>query len=182
VGHPIYIGQSKELATRVLGRFRNSERNATKKDSIDKRVADLLHRDIVVTYEVLERVSTHLASLVSETNWVIRCRNRGYDLANQWSEQRRGGSLIDRQDVPHERLWCFTLFEAVEDKIAVDLRCRSCGLQHRMDLNHLMGLETPPRTLGEIRNNSVIQNGECHCCGVRANRHIALRLLSLEPE
>lgn len=174
IGYPIYIGQSKELSTRVLARFRGSEMSATKKDSVDKRVADLLHRDIVVTYEVLERVGTHLASLVSETNWVIRCRNRGYDLANQWSEQRRGGSLIGRHDVPHERLWCFTLAEAMEDDIAVELRCRSCDLRHRFDLHHLSALETPPLTLGDIRNNPEIQNGECHSCGAQASRHITL--------
>lgn len=175
-GYPIYIGQSKNFSTRVLRRFLTSEKKATKKDSIDKRVSDLLHQNIVVEYEVLERVPTHLASLVSETNWVIRCRNRGYNLANQWAEQKSGGELIDRHGVPHERLWPFTLEEALDDDISVYLQCRRCALRHRFDLHRLKGLDTPPRTLGEIKSNSEIVSGKCHSCGSQATRYVKLEV------
>jgi hypothetical protein len=45
------------------------EKEATEKgiDCIERRVADLLHANIVATYKVLEYQPTYLTSLISET-------------------------------------------------------------------------------------------------------------------
>ncbi|MEN3237803.1 MULTISPECIES: hypothetical protein [Methylobacterium] len=72
-GVPIYVGQTKEFGRRVRSRFDQCEKAATAKDSIERRLAELLNLGIVAQYEVLERAPTRLASLVSEIRWARRC-------------------------------------------------------------------------------------------------------------
>lgn len=175
-GTPIYVGQTKEFAKRVRSRFMKCEKEATKKDAIEKRVADLLHRDIVVRYEVLERTRTRLTSLVSETNWARRCINKGYDLANRLEEQRVGGNLIDRHGIPISWLWCFSIDEAIADGIEPELRCTGCDFLLRFDLRHLQTLEESPKTLLDVRRNRTWRIEPCTQCGSRAKRYVTLRI------
>jgi hypothetical protein len=175
-GWPIYIGQTKQFGVRVRGRFMECERNATVRDTIERRVADCLHQGVVVHYEVLERVATRLQSLLSETNWVKRCRNRGYGLVNQWAEQKTGGDLLGPDQIPAQRIWPFTLGEAVEDGIDLELRCRRCDLSHTFDLSRLCDLPAPPRTLADVRDNQEIAEGICTLCGGERTRYVKLHV------
>jgi hypothetical protein len=176
-GTPIYVGQTKEFSKRVRSRFMKCEKEATNKDAVEKRVADLLHCDIVVRYEVLERTPTRLTSLISETNWAKRCINRGYDLANRLEEQRVGGEFIDRSGIPMSWLWCFAIQEALEDNIQPELRCTNCDFRLHLDLRHLQTLDEPPKTLRDIMRNSTWRIEPCTQCGGRAKRYVTLRLV-----
>lgn len=162
-GTPIYIGQTKEFAKRVLNRFMTSEKRAKAHDSIERRVSDLLHQDVVVRYEVLERVATRLTSLVSETNWIKRCRNAGYDLCNNLQEQRFGGALINRHDIPAERLLPFTVEEAVQDKVDVLITCSGCDLDMTVDLGRSQTWAMVPSNIGEIKRE--LGGQQCSVCG-----------------
>jgi hypothetical protein len=161
-GTPIYIGQTKEFSKRVLNRFMKSEKLAKAKDSIERRITDLLHADVVARYEVLERVESRLGSLVSETNWVKRCRNAGYDLCNNLQEQRFGGDLIDRYAIPTDRLDQFTLEEAIQDHIDVTITCTECHLVVSVDLARLHGLASPPSSIGDVKRELNCQ--KCDVC------------------
>ncbi len=176
-GTPIYVGQTKGFAKRVRARFMNSEKAATKRDNIERRVTDLLHRNVVVSYEVLERTATHLTSLISETNWAKRCINRGYAIANRLKVQRTGGELIGRYDIPVDWLWCFSLSEAIEDNVQADLKCVGCDFCLNFDLAHLQTLAEPPVTLYEIKANRTWRSEPCTQCGARAKRYVRLRVL-----
>ena len=162
-GTPIYIGQTKQFAKRVLNRFMTSEKQAKARDSIERRVTDLLHQDIVVRYEVLERVATRLTSLVSETNWIKRCRNAGYDLCNNLQEQRFGGDLLGRHDIPLERLLPFSIEEAIQDKIDVLISCSGCDLEMVVDLARSQTWLAAPSNIGEIKRKLAGQ--KCSVCG-----------------
>jgi hypothetical protein len=162
-GTPIYIGQTKQFAKRVLNRFMTSEKQAKAQDSIERRVADLLHQDVVVRYEVLERVATRLTSLVSETNWIKRCRNAAYDLCNNLQEQRFGGALVGRYDIPLERLTTFTVEEALEDKIDVMISCSGCDLEMAVDLGRAQAWPKIPSSIGELKKQLTGQ--QCSVCG-----------------
>lgn len=162
-GTPIYIGQTKQFPVRVMRRFMTCERKATIKDSVSRRVADLLHADVVVRYEVLERTPTHLSSLVSETNWVKRCRNAGYDLCNEWAEQRVGGALIDRHGVPSSRLHQFRIADAITDDVEVQVRCKSCRFFFCVDLDRILASPNPPITLGGVIRT--VSGMGCTSCG-----------------
>lgn len=62
-GTPIYVDQTNDFPGRVLSRFMKCEKEAAAKgtDCIERRVSDLLHRDIVARYQVLEYQPTHLS-------------------------------------------------------------------------------------------------------------------------
>jgi hypothetical protein len=161
-GTPIYIGQTKQFAKRVLNRFMTSEKAAKAHDSIERRVTDLLHQDVVVRYEVLERVATRLSSLVSETNWIKRCRNAGYDLCNNLQEQRFGGALVDRHGIPLQRLLPFTVEEAIQDGIDVLISCSGCDLEMAVDLERSQEWPASPSNIGEIERKLAGQR--CSVC------------------
>jgi len=152
-GMPIYIGQSKEFPKRVLKRFMSSEKLARKKDSIERRVTDLLHADVVVRYEALERMPTRLSSLVSETNWIKRCRNAGYDLCNNLEEQRFGGPPIDRYGIPETRLAPFLLEEAIQDQVDIMVSCSTCGFALVVDLARVRACPGSPTTIGAVKRS-----------------------------
>lgn len=118
-GTPIYVGQTKEFATRVRSRFDKCEKEATARDSIARRVADLLHAGHVARYEVLERAPSRLTSLISETNWARLCVGRGYDIANLLAEQREAGPPITRDEIPKSWIWPFLISEALQDGIGL---------------------------------------------------------------
>lgn len=162
-GTPIYIGQTKEIPKRVMKRFMTSEKEAKAKDSIERRITDLLRQGVVARYEVLERVDSRLTSLISETNWIKRCRNAGYDLCNNSQEQRFGGDLIGRHDIPKERLAMFTLEEALKDGIDVRVECRACLFDFSVDLERLLMCNEAPTNIGALRR--ALMDLLCTNCG-----------------
>lgn len=175
-GRPIYVGQTKEFGTRVRSRFDKCEKAATGKDSIEKRVADLLHEGIVATYEVLDRQPTRLASLVSETNWARKCVRRGYDIANRLAEQRVPEPSIQRTDIPHSWIWKFTLVEAIEDAILLTLGCKSCRVTFDVDLAHFRRAAVPPTELWQVRTNPFWKIEPCTACHAQGQRFLRLKI------
>src|SRR4030095_16604627 len=128
-GTPIYVGQTNDFPRRVLSRFMRCEKEAAAKanDCIERRVANLLHLNVVATYQVLECMPTHLASLISETNWARKCWNAGYDLANRAELQNTGGPPIGRGDALRSWLLRFSLAECIADDIRVSIFCAACN-------------------------------------------------------
>ncbi len=175
-GTPIYVGQSKEFGKRVKSRFDKCEREATLKDSVDRRVADLLHAGHVARYEVLERAPTRLTSLISETNWARRCVRRGYKIANLLALQRVAEPDISRADIPATWIWSFLLNEAIEDQIELSLGCAACGLQLPLPIAHFLQLPTPPKSLADIRRAPIWRAEPCTSCGAHRSRYIAMRV------
>lgn len=117
-GTIIYVGQSKEFPKRVRKRMRNAG-TATNRptDRIDGACYDIMMRGGVPRFTVLDRVSTAIDSLISETNWTKTLHEAGYRLLNQWTEQKFGGAHIDRYTVPHDWLWPMTVVDAIGSEI-----------------------------------------------------------------
>ena len=175
-GVPIYVGQTKEFGRRVRSRFDRCEKAATARDSIERRLSELLHLGIVAQYQVLERAPTRLTSLVSETRWARLCVSRGYDIANRWAEHRATDLSFGRHDVPAVRLWEFTLDEAIEDAIVIQLGCRSCRQTLDIDLVHFLRVGQPPTDLRGIKANPFWRLDPCTVCGVHAHRFVRPRV------
>lgn len=173
-GTPIYVGQTKDFRTRVRSRFDRCEKAATQKDTIEKRIADLLHAGFVARYEVLELSPTRLTSLVSETNWARRCVARGYDIANRLAEQRTAGPPIARSDVPRSWVWPFLLSEAIEDGVGIVLQCDACGLRLPLPLGHFQRMKQPPGSLFQVRTDPMWRTTPCTGCGETGTRRISL--------
>lgn len=153
-GRPIYVGQTNDFPERVLSRFMKCEKEAAGKgkDCVERRVADLLHHGIVVTYKLIEYRPTHLASLISETNWARRCWNAGYDLADRAELQNAGGPPISRRDVPRSWLLKFSVSEALAGDVRVSLSCLACGEVLPIPLARIPELEkaaTAIRAIGQ---------------------------------
>jgi hypothetical protein len=178
-GLPIYVGQTNDFAERVFSRFNGCEKEAIKlgKDCVEKRVADLLHLGIVATYQVLSYQPTHLSSLVSETNMALECWNRGYDLANNAKLQNGPGPRITRDDIPKRWIWDrFTLSEAAQDNILVEVRCAACRSALRISAERFRGTRRPPNKLKEIETDPMWNDEPCTDCGALGRRSLALHL------
>lgn len=175
-GWPIYVGQSKELGTRVRNHLRTSEKRAQAHDSVRKRIREILHEGYVPIFEVLDRQPTRLLSLVSETNFARACRRRGYDIANLRRLQNEAGPPITRHDIPTDWLWEFSLDEAMADGIRVRLRCRRCRESLLIELSHFRWLDTPPKDLRAIRDDPLWLLEPCTACGRRGGRLVDLEV------
>lgn len=178
-GLPIYVGQTNDFPERVFSRFNNCEKEAIKlgKDCVEKRVADLLHLGIVVTYQVLSYQPSHLSSLVSETNMARECWNRGYNLANNAKLQNGPGPHLTRHDIPHRWIWDrFTLAEAVQDNIEVELRCAACRIAFQISAEWFQTIQRPPRKLKEIETDPMWNEEPCTYCGALGRRSLRLHL------
>ncbi len=180
-GTPIYVGQSKVFGKRVYSRFNKSEKEATeqgdKTDSIEKRVAGLLHAGWVAPHEVLERTPTHLTSLISETNWARRCVRRGYVLVNRVPFQNCAEPDITRYDIPVEWIWNrFNLEEAIEDQVHLVLGCRNCELILEIPFVQFARADEPPRDLSLIKANGFWRREPCTGCSTRRQRFATLRI------
>jgi hypothetical protein len=178
-GLPIYVGQTKDFAHRVFTRFNTCEKEAIAKgkDCIEKRVAGLLHIDIVAQYQVLSYQPTHLSSLVSETNMARECWNRGYELANNGALQNGPGPHIDRREIPHDWIWDrFTIGEAAQDGVEVEVRCAACRCYDRIDVTAFSALEVPPKEMKQIQKDTIWRNEPCVRCGVTGRRSVHIRL------
>lgn len=173
-GIPIYVGQTNDYPKRIRTRFDKCEKEATEKDSIAKRVAKLLHLNIVVRYQVLDRQPTRLASVVSETNYARECVKRGYDIANQLAFQLSGEPNVTRYDIPVRWLGAFTLGEGIEDDIQAEICCISCGLVLRISLPKFETIQRPPTKLWEITNDRMWRTEPCTGCGRTRARFCSL--------
>lgn len=160
----------------MRSRFDKCENEATAKDSIARRMADLLHAGYVGRYEVLERTKTRLSSLISETNWARLCVQRGYDIANLLAEQRVAAPPITRTEIPSGWIWPFLVSEAAQDGIGLSLNCRGCALRLPLPLATFENLQRPPINLFEIRTDPMWRTEPCTHCGQRGTRKISLVL------
>jgi hypothetical protein len=176
-GTPIYVGQTNDFRERVLSRFNKCEKEASEKgkDCIDRRVADLLHLDIVPTYQVLDYQPTRLNSLVSETNWARKCWKAGYHLANLKRLQNKAGDDLTRSQIPKEWLWEFSLEEAIADDIKAVLVCDACGDELPIPLPTVAERELRPRTLGELRR--AFEADVCVTCQTSGKRRLRLTVV-----
>jgi hypothetical protein len=80
-------------------------------------------------------VHSAIDSLVSETNWTIKLRAKGYPLVNQWTEHKLGTREIDRYDVDHKRLWPITTADAIGSRIDVVVRDLATEEEYVVDLS-----------------------------------------------
>ena len=173
-GTPIYVGQTNDFPGRVLSRFMKCEKEAAEKgnDCIERRVADLLHVNIVATYQVLEYQPTHLSSLISETNWARRCWNAGYDLANRAELQNTGGPPISRADALRSWLLKFTLAEAIADDVRISIQCGGCSQALAVPLAEIPQLSKPATTIGQL--GKVWRAAQCTFCGAAGKRRVRI--------
>lgn len=169
-GTPIYVGQTNDFPGRVLSRFMKCEKEAIQKgsDCIERRIADLLHLNIVATYQVLEYQPTHLTSLISETNWARKCWNAGYGIANRAELQNAGGPLIGRTDALKSWLLKFSVAEALADNIRVSISCGACSQFLAIPLTEIPPLGKPATTIGQLCK--VWRSEECTFCGTVGSR------------
>jgi len=175
-GWPVYVGQTDEFGKRVRNHLRKSEKLARQGKGVKARLKELLHAGVVPNFEVLDRQPTRLQSLLSETNYARLCRSRGYDIANQTTLQNVAGPPVTIQDLPTKWFWRFTLGQAIQDGIEIELVCSECRERLLLPMSTFENLSDPPRELGEIRNNQELLNSPCTFCGREGTRRVALRI------
>ena len=148
------------------------EKEAAKKgtDCIERRVADLLHLNIVASYQVLEYQPTHLTSLISETNWARKCWNAGYRLANRAELQNAGGPPINRRDAPASWLLKFSVPEALADDVRVSISCGACSEVLPVPLLQIPELAKPATTIGQLAK--IWRSEACTFCGATGKRRV----------
>jgi hypothetical protein len=138
----VYVGQSKQFGIRVRDRMSTAGRAMKRpSDNIDGLLYDIMSRGHVPRWSVLEEVDSALSSLVSETNWTVRLRAKGYPLVNRWTEHKLGTLEIDRYAVAHKRLWPITAADAIGSNVGVVLRDLATGKKVVVDLKTI-----PPNT------------------------------------
>ncbi|MCW2393761.1 hypothetical protein [Sphingobium sp. B8D3C] len=151
----VYVGQSKQFATRVRDRMTSAGRAVKRPtDRIDGLLYDIMSRGAAPRWSILEEVESALDSLVSETNWATRLRTKGYPLVNQWSEHRLGTLEVSRNDVDPKRLWPMTASDAIGSKVDVVIRDLATGEEVVVDLNLM-----PPNTRLQKIKAHAIANG-----------------------
>jgi hypothetical protein len=148
------------------------EKEAAQKgtDCVERRVADLLHLNLVATYDVLEYQPTRLTSLISETNWARKCWNAGYDIANRAELQDAGGPPIGRGDAPRGWLLKFSVTEAIADDVRVSISCGHCGEVLLIPLSEIPELEKPATTISQLAK--LWRSDECTFCGNSGKRRV----------
>lgn len=171
-GTPIYVGQTNDFPGRVLSRFMKCEKEAAEKgtDCIERRIAELLHSDVVATYQVLEYQPTRLTSLISETNWARKCWNAGYDIANRAELQNAGGRPIGRADALRNWLLKFNVAEALADGFRVSISCGACNEVLPIPLAQISELEKPATTIGQLAK--LWRSEECTLCWTVGKRWV----------
>lgn len=142
-------------------------------DCIERRVAGLLHSNVVATYQVLEYQPTRLTSLISETNWARKCWDAGYDLANRAELQNSGGPPIGRSDASRSWLLKFSLAECIADDIRVSIYCSACNQSLPIPLAQIPDLEKSATTIGQLAK--LWRAEECTFCRVVGKRRVSVR-------
>ena len=180
-GWPVYVGQTDEYGRRVRNHLRKSEKLARRGKGIKYRLKALLHAGVVPNFEVLDRQPTRLCSLLSETNYARLCRSKGYDIANQTTLQNVAGPPVTISDLPVKWLWAFTLSQAAQDGIQIQLVCRACGEALFIPMSAFEHLPEPPKDLRGIRDNTELLASECTFCGSAGSRRVRLRVAPQAP-
>lgn len=171
-GAIFYVGQTRDFPSRVVRRFSYADEYARRPRKLtDKRVVLIWRKGSCPRFEVIDRAETHLLSLVSETNAANRLLAAGYKLTNQWKEHRGSTMAVTRHDVPPDRIWPFTIADAIADEITVELVCTDCSIASGpLDLMALVGSMDPvPKTLNDVKRLA------CDC-GRTGGHYVKLRV------
>jgi len=146
-----YVGQSKQFGIRVRDRMDTAGRAVKRPtDKIDGLLYDIMARGPVPRWTVLDEVYSAIDSFVSETNWTIRLRRKGYPLVNQWTEHKLGTVEIDRYGVDPKRLWPITAADAIGSNIDVVVCDLASGEETLVDLT----MFRPTTRLQEIKKDA----------------------------
>jgi hypothetical protein len=165
----IYVGQTKAFGKRIRKRMRDAGTAVRRPvDQIDGALYDIMRRGAVPQFRVIDRVADAIASLVSETNWAKQLLSRGYPLLNKWTEQRFGGSAIDRRTIPHSWLWRLAVEDAIEARLEVIMTDKETGQELILDLR-----SWPSKTLLREVKASSIQRAQLN------GRAVSVRLFVL---
>lgn len=145
----VYVGQSKDFASRVDRRLREAG-TATRRPTsyVEGLMYDIMRRGGVPRFRVIERVDDAVASFVSETNWAQRYIAQGYPLRNKWNEQRRPGETMIRETVPHKWLWRLAVEDAIEARFTIIAIEKLSGNSLKIDL----AAERPKELLRVVRS------------------------------
>lgn len=155
-GPPVYVGQTGELRTRVENHMRDGGGGSTDNGCKTGRLKQIIDQWHVPKFEILDRAPTRLTSLIAETVWARRFVWLGYELANQWPEHRTTERPEGLASVPRERLWDFTIRNALEDEVRLTLECRRCDILDDVDLS-----DRPPTVLLKSVRSLKLKCGLC---------------------
>lgn len=109
---------------------------------------DIMRRDGVPRFRVIERAHDAIDSFVSETNWAQRYIAQGYPLRNKWNEQRQPGEPMTRETVPHKWLWRLAVEDAIEAQFTIVALDELSGNSVKIDLS----AERPKELLTAVRS------------------------------
>lgn len=153
----VYIGQSKEFASRVKRRLREAG-TATRRPTsyVEGLMYDIMRRGGVPRFRVIERTPDAIDSFVSETNWAQHYAAQGYPLRNKWKEQKRPGEPMTRATVPHKWLWRLAVEDAIKARFTIVALDKSSGTSIEIDLS----AERPKELLRTVRSNLEKRMGE----------------------
>lgn len=145
----VYVGQSKDFASRVDRRLREAGAATRRPTSyVEGLMYDIMRRGSVPRFRVIERAQDAVASFVSETNWAQRYIGQGYPLRNKWDEQRRPGEPMTRETVPHKWLWRLAVEDAIEAQVTMVALDALSGKSLNIDLT----AERPKELLRAVRS------------------------------
>jgi hypothetical protein len=131
----IYVGETKEFNKRVRKRMRNAGTATSRpKDRIDGACYEIMIKGPPPKFTVRDRTRSKIDSLISETNIAKRLLAAGYPLLNQWTEQKFGGSEIDRSNIPHDWLWPMAIADAIASRIDLIVRDPETGQEIILEL------------------------------------------------
>jgi hypothetical protein len=103
------------------------------------------------------------------------CRNRGYDIANHAELQNKPGPLITRREIPDGWIWNrFSLDEADQDNVQVELLCAACRYAIRISAGWFKTIERPPNKLKPIQKDPMWEGEPCSQCGEFGRRSVGL--------
>ena len=157
-GPPVYVGESKQLRVRADDHMRDAGGGSTNNGIKAGRLKHIMAKWVVPRFSIIDAAPSYLTALIAETVWARRYVWLGYELANQWPEHRTKEPPTGLASVPIDRLWDFTVAEALEDEIQLSLQCDRCGYNVPVPLE---GRE-PQTKLSIVRSLRL----RCETCGV----------------
>lgn len=151
-----YMGRSKQFGKRVPKRMASAGRATGRPtDHIDCILYDIMnHGGPAPRWSIIEEVTTVIDSMVSEANWTVELRRRGYPLVVNAREHKNLTEKIDRYQVDRERLWEITADDAIGSNVEVFLHDPVSGRELPVDLTtklpnkRLQSIRAEARTLG----------------------------------
>lgn len=153
----VYVGQSKNYASRVDRRLREAGATLRRPTSyVDGLMYEIMRRGGVPRFRVIERANDAIESFVSETNWAQRYIAQGYPLRNKWKEQRQSGEPITRATVPHKWLWRLAVEDAIEARFTIVALDKKSGTSLEIDLS----AERPKELLRTVRSKLQVRMRE----------------------